>query len=54
MTDEKKVSTLKPIKNFFGFKDGQTMTQFGTEFKALTDEDKKQLADGIENGSLTY
>lgn len=55
MADEqKKSSTLKPIKEYFGLKEGQKMTEFGAEWKALTEEDKMQLATGIEDGSLTY
>lgn len=29
-------------------------SEFITEFKALTEEDRQQLGDGIRNGSLTY
>lgn len=42
------------LKEFFGKREGQTLTEFVVEMRQLTDEDKQQLADGIRNGSLTY
>lgn len=54
MTTDKDRSPLKLIKEFFGLKDGQKMTEFANEYKTLTDEDKEQLADGIEDGTLSY
>ncbi len=55
MTDDaKKPSLLKPIKEFFGLKDGQRMTEFANEYRELTDGDKTQLAEGIENSTLDY
>lgn len=54
MAEDKKPSNLKIIKEFFGFKEGQTMTQFGNEYKELSDEDKEQLARGIEDETLDY
>ena len=50
MTNEKPKSDLILIKEFFGMSATETMQ----ETKALTPEDKKQLGDGIRNGSLTY
>lgn len=53
-TDPPKQTNAKDIKQFFGFKENQTMTQFLQEFKQLTDDDKNQLGNGIRNGTLTY
>lgn len=47
MAEEKKVSRLTLIREFFDIKKLD-------ELKALTDEDKAQLAQGIEDGTLTY
>lgn len=47
-------SPLKTLRNFFGKKEGQTLSDMAEEFKALTPEEKQQLADGINNESLTY
>lgn len=44
---------LKDVAAFF-FTNGETTAQKAAEWKALTDEDKAQLATGIQNGSLTY
>ena len=46
-------ATLKQIAEFFR-KDGETLTQFAAEWKALTDADKEQIKDGIGDGSLNY
>lgn len=36
-------SDVALLKEFFGFKPGQTLTEFGAELKALTPEDKAEL-----------
>ena len=46
-------ATLKEIADFFRLP-GESLTKFGTEWKALTDEDKADLKQGIGNGTLTY
>ncbi len=46
--------TIKMIKEFFELLPGQKMTGFAMEYRALTTEDKVQLAEGISNGTLTY
>ncbi len=53
MTEEKRTFT-KTLKEYFSMKDGQKLADFAKEIQALTDEDKVQLADGIEDGTLTY
>jgi hypothetical protein len=32
----------------------QTVREFAVELNALTDDDKRQLSEGIQNGTLTY
>lgn len=54
MTDQKKPGNAAVIKKFFGTKQGQTMTGFMEELRELTPEDKEQLANGINDGSLNY
>ena len=46
-------ATLKQIADFFR-KEGETLSQFAAEWKALPEEDKAQLREGIGNGTLTY
>jgi hypothetical protein len=49
--------TQKPmavLAKYFGRLPGQSLKDFSVEVKALTEIDKKQLVDGIVNGSLTY
>lgn len=50
MADQKPPSDIKVIKDFFHLSAKEAMA----EAKVLTAEDKKQLADGIRNESLTY
>jgi len=54
-------SRLNTVYKFFGKAPANdfranpgTLTTFREEWKALTDEDKDQLQEGIDNGSLTY
>lgn len=42
------------IKGYFGYKEGQKAAEFVKEIQQLTPEDKAQLSEGIENGSLDY
>lgn len=42
------------VKKYFGTLPGQTLVDFKNEYGKLTEEDKLQLTEGIENGSLTY
>ena len=46
---------VSAVYKFFG-KGGPvpTMQGFVEEWKALSDDDKQQLTDGIANGTLTY
>lgn len=52
---KEKVGNVSACYRFFG-KGGpdETMQGFTNEWKALSDEDKKQLTEGIQNGSMTY
>jgi len=34
--------------------EGDSLSKFGAEWKELSDTDKEQLKQGIENGTLTY
>ena len=34
-------------REFFGFKEGQTLTEFGAELKTLTHADKLEIAEGL-------
>ena len=47
-------SDLKVIRDFFGFRRGDKLRDFGKEYQALTAEDKTQLAEGIRNKTFTY
>ncbi len=51
---QKKLSTAMIFKTFFGVKKGQTLQEFAKELKALTDQDRQEMAQGIEDGTLTY
>jgi hypothetical protein len=53
MPEEKKTG-IAGIYKFFGPRAGQSIKDFSDEYKELTDEDKAQLREGIDNGSLTY
>lgn len=50
---ETKTATLKQVTDYFR-KEGQTLKGFTEEWKALSEEDKEQLKEGIGNGTLTY
>lgn len=54
MTDETKRTFTKTLLDYFGKKPGQTIGDFGQELKELSDEEKTQLCDGIEDGSFDY
>lgn len=54
MVDGEKKGVATTIKKYFDLKPDQKMQDFLAEYKELTDEDKRQLVDGIENGALTY
>lgn len=53
MTESKRTFT-KTLKEYFGMKPGQQLSDFAVELRDLSEEDKIQLADGIENGTLDY
>ncbi len=40
----KKMGFVSACKEFFGLKEGQTLTQFAAELKALTPKDKAELS----------
>lgn len=42
-------SFVNAAKEFFGFKPGQGLREFGAELKALTFNDKMELAAGMRN-----
>lgn len=46
-----KVPTLTRIRDFFEFRSTQ---EFSREWKALPEQGKRDIREGIENGTLTY
>lgn len=40
----KQQSAIVILRNFFGFKEGQTLKQFSEEIKQLTEDEKNELA----------
>lgn len=42
-------SFVAACKEFFGFKPGQTLSEFSGEIKALTHNDKMEIAAGLRN-----
>jgi hypothetical protein len=44
--DVKEMTAVQAIKTFFGMLPGTTLTDFMRELKALTPEDKRELATG--------
>ena len=44
-------ATLTDVKNFFGY---STLSDFSKDWKEVPDADRKQIRDGIGDGSLTY
>lgn len=51
---EQKRTFTKTLKEYFGVKEGERLADFAKEIQALSEEDKIQLADGIENGTMNY
>lgn len=45
---------IKALRDFFGYREGDTLHDFKAEIDALTDSDYLSLREGIENGTLTY
>ena len=43
--------TIKDIKAFFGY---PTLAAFSADWKALPDEDKKQIRQGLLDGTFNY
>lgn len=49
------LSDLKVIAAYFNEGNGKRpLAVFSAEYKALTDQDKRELGEGIRNGTLTY
>ena len=42
------------IKDFFGYRPNEGASDFLKELRGLDLDSRKQLAEGIRNGSLTY
>jgi len=42
-----KISFMSACKEFFGVREDQTLPQFGQEVKALTPDDRKEMAPGL-------
>jgi hypothetical protein len=45
MAEQKEFTAVSAIRQFFGLKPGETLQEFMQELKALTPEDKKELAE---------
>lgn len=45
-------SFIGGCREFFGFKPDQTLTEFGAEIKALSYEDKLELAQGLRDTGM--
>ena len=37
----------KAVREYFGYKEGEKLTEFAQEIRALTDQDKLDLAQGL-------
>jgi len=49
----KTLAFMAAMKDFFGFNNGQTLSQFAAECKALSEEDKAYFKAGLEqNGYI--
>jgi hypothetical protein len=48
MEATKKMTFMAACKDYFGLHPGQTGLQFGQEIKALTEQDRKELREGLE------
>jgi hypothetical protein len=44
----KEMSLIAAIKDYFGFKHGQTMSEFMAEFKELTPTDREYFKAGLQ------
>lgn len=44
---------MAACRDFFGLKEGQTALQFGQEIKALTEQDRKEIREGLEQNGYT-
>ena len=47
-------ATLKQVLEFFGKKEGQSLSEFTAEWKGLDPTSQAQIRAGIGEGSLTY
>jgi hypothetical protein len=47
-------ASLKQVLEFFGKKEGQSLSEFTAEWKALDPESQQHIRAGIGDGSLTY
>ena len=46
-------ATLKDVRDYFK-QEGENLTDFGKEWKELSDKDKDDLKKGIGDGTFTY
>jgi hypothetical protein len=47
--EQKVTGFIVACKQFFGFKDGQTLLEFKTEVNALTPQDRLDMIPGLES-----
>jgi hypothetical protein len=52
--EPKRRSATVLLREYFGYREGDGLAQFAAELKALSEDEKEQLAEGIHNGTLTY
>lgn len=43
---------IAACKQFFGFKPGQTLSEFGKEIRDLTAKDREEIAEGLRAAGL--
>lgn len=48
---DKKTVSLKEIKDFFGYK---TLKAFSDDWKLLDENSRRQIRQGLEDGTYTY
>ena len=44
-------ASLTDVKNYFGY---PSLSAFGVDWKQMPDEDRRQIREGIGNGTFTY
>jgi len=53
MAEKTTMTFIAAMKDFFGMKDGQTLTQFSAELKALDEKEKEFFKLGLQQNGYT-